>query len=658
MRNWRTNQTRTMARPLWILGLNLVVLGLARITLLLLNRSHFGELAVVEIGSSLFRGLLFDVSIVATFLGLPVLMLMLPFRWSASRSWRYIWSRISLLLTCAGIMVVVIDLTYFGLVHRHLGFEFAASQSEFGALAAMAFSEYPAQVLVMFLLPCGVAFCWSKLEFWDERVRGGGRPSRLTFPISLLLLALGVRGGIHGKPLNIVNSFESGSLARGYLELNAPFSLYHSLRNSRSQATEYMPDQEAVEVARGLILDLDSETPVASNYPLQRSRAGGDGRPNVVVIVLESWGSHYVDSIREVAGLPPLGATPHFDALASEGLLFTQMYCAGQLSIQGLAAVLAGIPSLPQFPWMGRGLEQSELSFLGHIAKQDGYRTHFLRGAKRSSFRLDAIAALAGFDQYMGMEDIVRNTGHEAMGMWGVWDQDLFDELNRVNMNGAAPFLGFCFTVSTHEPYQVPTGFKPDFPTEGLDSDYLSSLAYSDACLGRFIEQAKQAGYFENTIFLITSDHVMRSHVSPGNEAGLFHIPALLIGPGISPGIQDKVCGQTDLLPTLCDAAGWSCSYSAIGRSLLRPLPQGHGVLCQKGSLILRVEDSGYLVHNLRHTVTSKATGPAFDEEAVEQRLCALIQVTSQLLRENRFHRASMAASSGSHQESPNDASR
>jgi hypothetical protein len=65
MRNWRTNQTRTMARPLWILGLNLVVLGLARITLLLLNRSHFGELAVVEIGSSLFRGLLFDVSIVA-----------------------------------------------------------------------------------------------------------------------------------------------------------------------------------------------------------------------------------------------------------------------------------------------------------------------------------------------------------------------------------------------------------------------------------------------------------------------------------------------------------------------------------------------------------------------------------------------------------------
>ncbi|MDE0916573.1 MAG: sulfatase-like hydrolase/transferase [Planctomycetota bacterium] len=658
MRNRLTNQTHIVARPLWILSLNLAVLGLARITLLLLNRSHFGELDAVEIGASLLRGLLFDVSVVATFLGLPVLMLMLPFRWSTSRSWQYIWSRISLLLTCAGIMVVVIDLTYFGLVHRHLGFEFAASQSEFGALAAMAFSEYPAQVLVMFLLPCGVAFCWSKLEFWDERVRGGRRPSRLTFPISLLLLVLGVRGGIHGKPLNIVNSFESGSLARGYLELNAPFSLYHSLRNSRSQATAYMPDHEAVEVARSLILDLDSEAPVASNYPLQRSRTGSDGRPNVVVIVLESWGSHYVDSIREVAGLPPLGATPHFDALASEGLLFTQMYCAGQLSIQGLAAVLAGIPSLPQFPWMGRGLEQSELSFLGHLAKQEGYRTHFLRGAKRSSFRLDALAALAGFDQYMGMEDIVRNTGHEAMGMWGVWDQDLFDELNRVNMNGAAPFLGFCFTVSTHEPYQVPTGFKPDLPTEGLDSDYMSSLAYSDACLGRFIEQAKQAGYFENTIFLITSDHVMRSHVSPGNEAGLFHIPALLIGPGISPGIQNKVCGQTDLLPTLCDATGWSRSYSAIGRSLLRPLPEGHGMLCQKGSLILRVEDSGYIVHNLRHTVTSKATGAAFDEEAVEQRLCALIQVTSQLLRENRFHRANLAASNGRDPEPSNDANR
>ncbi|HJM58786.1 MAG: hypothetical protein CMJ98_12910 [Planctomycetes bacterium] len=658
MRNRLAHQTRTVVRPLWILGLNLVFLGLARITLLLLNGSDFGELDPVEICGSLFRGLRFDASIVATFVGLPVLMLMLPFRWSASRPWQYVWSRMSLLLTCVGVMVVVIDLTYFGLVHRHLGFEVAASESEFGALAAMAFSEYPAQLLVTILLPFGVALCWSKLESWDEGVCGGRRPSWLAFPISLVLLGLGVRGGIHGKPLNIVNSFESGSLARGYLELNAPFSLYHSLRNSRSQATAYMPDNEAVEVARGLILDLDSEAPVDNNFPLQRDRTGGGSQPNVVVIVLESWGSHYVDSIREAAGLPPLGATPHFDALASKGLLFTQMYCAGQLSIQGLSAVLAGVPSLPQFPWMGRGLEQSELSFLGHIAKQDGYRTHFLRGAKRSSFRLDAIAALAGFDEYMGMEDIVRNTGHEAMEMWGVWDQDLFDELNRVNMKGADPFLSFCFTVSTHEPYQVPAGFKPDFSAEGINSDYLASLSYSDACLGRFIEQTKHAGYFENTVFLITSDHVMRSYVSPGNEAGLFHIPALLIGPGIRPGIQDKVCGQTDLLPTLCDATGWSSSYSAIGRSLLRPLPEEHGALCQKGSLILRVEDSGYLVHNLRHTVTSKATSEAFDEEAVEQRLRALIQVTSQLLRENRFHRASIASSSGRQLKPSTDAGR
>ena len=150
----------------------------------------------------------------------------------------------------------------------------------------------------------------------------------------------------------------------------------------------------------------------------------------------------------------------------------------------------------------------------------------------------------------------------------------------------------------------------------------------------------------------------MRSYVSPGNEAGLFHIPALLIGPGIRPGIQDKVCGQTDLLPTLCDATGWSSSYSAIGRSLLRPLPEEHGALCQKGSLILRVEDSGYLVHNLRHTVTSKATSEAFDEEAVEQRLRALIQVTSQLLRENRFHRANTASSSGRQLKPSTDAGR
>jgi hypothetical protein len=56
--------------------------------------------------------------------------------------------------------------------------------------------------------------------------------------------------------------------------------------------------------------------------------------------------------------------------------------------------------------------------------------------------------------------------------------------------------------------------------------------------------------------------------------------------------------------------------------------------------------------------VTSKATSEAFDEEAVEQRLRALIQVTSQLLRENRFHRASIASSSGRQLKPSTDAGR
>ncbi|MHC4378853.1 MAG: LTA synthase family protein, partial [Planctomycetota bacterium] len=630
--------TRAVLRPLWIFGFNLALLCVARLLLLLFNRQQFEALSGSEVVLSLLRGLRFDLSLVATFAGLPVLMLLLPFRWSSSRPWQLTWSRLCLVLTCASLMVVVVDLNYFALVHRHLGVEVAASTSEFSSLAALVLQEYPLQLLVLLSLPVGLLLFWPRLERWDDARRGDERPAALVAPLALVLLVLGMRGGFGGKPLNIVNAFESGSLARGYLELNAPFSLYHSLRNSRFRPVEFMEEEEAYALSRDLLVG-DGEVLVSPDeLPLQRRRAGGTSRPNVVVIVMESWGAHYVDSLRERRGLEPLGATPHFDALAREGLLLERLYCAGQLSIHGLAAVLAGVPSLPNFPWMGRGIEQSELSYLGHIAAEAGYQTHFLRGAKRSSFRLDAISALAGFETYMGMEDLIANTGQEPMEMWGSWDEDLFAELHRMNQEAQEPFLGFCFTVSTHEPYQVPEGFDASRFEGHPEADYLASLAYSDACLGRFLEQARAAGDFEDTVFLITSDHVRRGFEAPDDERDLFHIPGLLIGPGIQPGILSAVCGQTDLLPTLCDAAGWPASYSPLGRSLLQPLPTEHGTLCLHNGLVMRIEEQGFLLHNLRsNVVASLASDDA--AEAMTRRLEALVQATSRLLLENRFYR-------------------
>jgi hypothetical protein len=343
--------TRAVLRPLWIFGFNLALLCVARLLLLLFNRQQFEALSGSEVVLSLLRGLRFDLSLVATFAGLPVLMLLLPFRWSSSRPWQLTWSRLCLVLTCASLMVVVVDLNYFALVHRHLGVEVAASTSEFSSLAALVLQEYPLQLLVLLSLPVGLLLFWPRLERWDDARRGDERPAALVAPLALVLLVLGMRGGFGGKPLNIVNAFESGSLARGYLELNAPFSLYHSLRNSRFRPVEFMEEEAAYALSRDLLVGEGEVLVSPDELPLQRRRAVGTSRPNVVVIVMESWGAHYVDSLRERRGLEPLGATPHFDALAREGLLLERLYCAGQLSIH--------LRGPAQYPRPGRGARGS-----------------------------------------------------------------------------------------------------------------------------------------------------------------------------------------------------------------------------------------------------------------------------------------------------------
>jgi hypothetical protein len=99
--------------------------------------------------------------------------------------------------------------------------------------------------------------------------------------------------------------------------------------------------------------------------------------------------------------------------------------------MDGLAALVAGIPTLPGTAYIGMGMEQNRMAYLGHMAEQEGYATIFLQSSKRASFHVDSIAAMAGFKTYLGAEDIPA-TGHaENITERGAWDYDMLHEANR-----------------------------------------------------------------------------------------------------------------------------------------------------------------------------------------------------------------------------------
>ena len=631
---------RSLLRPAWILAAWMVLLGTARVALLVAYRGEFAALDSAGLAGAFLTGLRLDLSISARFLAPVLLALVLPFRWSASRGWRLAWSRVALIAVLLGLILMLGDLIYFGLTGRHVGGELYELENDLDIVLAVAVADYLPALALYLLLAAGVLWVWRRLERWDEARSAGARAPLWLAPTMIAAVVLAGRGGLQNKPVGIATAYSSG-LEQGLLALNAPYGLYHSRKSRPIAMGRRLPANEALALVRAQVVAPGETLTAPEHLPVQRRPAGraSTTRPNIVIVLLESWDARFVDALRVVRGEAPLGATPSFDALAAGGLLFTRFYAAGQYSMNGITALLTGVPSIANASTLSRGLEQSELSYLGRMARAEGWSTHFVRGAKRSSFHLDDVAPMAGFERYSGMEDIIARPGTTLMDSWGVWDHHLFDELRRQDLEAPRPFLSFAFTVSTHEPYQTPREHERRFKAGAEHGDYLESLAYADACLGRYVEAARASGLLENTLLLVVSDHAARL---PGGAsrslASQLEIPCLIVGPGVTPGRYDGIASQVDLLPTLAALVGWKCEHAALGRDLLSsPPPPEHGALGAVGDLLVQVESTGWIAHDRTQIVQAVELAPGFDARMLEKRLLARIQVATWLLAQNRL---------------------
>jgi phosphoglycerol transferase MdoB-like AlkP superfamily enzyme len=307
--------------------------------------------------------------------------------------------------------------------------------------------------------------------------------------------------------------------------------------------------------------------------------------------------------------------------------------------MDGMSAILCGFPTLPGTSYLGRGLEQSSLSALGLLARGQGYTTWFIQSSERDSFRCDAIAPRLGFEHYLGAEDIPAEAPAAPRGVLrgACWDHEMFAEAARKLALSKGPSLAFLYTNTTHPPFLWPEDRWKKRRGDGLEDRYLNSLGYADWALGRFFESAKAAGWFSRTIFLITADHLggPGAGVTTGDPATRHHIPCLILAPGLQPGVDRRIGSQLDVVPTIVDLAGWTTPQAALGTSLTADPVPGRGALCIEGNQILRVEEGGFVVHDLSGRVSSR--GDAADE--IERRLLSVVQVAYTLLKTNRIDR-------------------
>jgi len=314
-------------------------------------------------------------------------------------------------------------------------------------------------------------------------------------------------------------------------------------------------------------------------------------RPNVVVIFTDDQGTLDMGAY----GADDL-ETPHLDALAAEGVRFTQFYSAAPVCSPSRAGLLTG--RYPQVAGMpsnaGReGMPQTELT-LGNLFQDAGYATALV-GKWHLGHTHETTPNRQGFDYFFGhLGGCIDNYSH--FFYWGgpnhhdLWENDteiyrdgeffqemVVDEaLAWVDGVEAQPFFLYFALNSPHYPYQGTADWLMHYREQGVSYPrdlYNAFVSTMDEAIGRLLDGLRQRGLRENTIVVFQSDHghsvEERAHFGGGYAGpyrgakfslyeGGIRVPAIISWPGRIPSgeVRDQVAHGCDWFPTLTALSG------------------------------------------------------------------------------------------------------
>lgn len=418
-------------------------------------------------------------------------------------------------------------------------------------------------------------------------------------PTSVLLLLglmfIAIRGGVTTSTMNIGRVYFSEDIFLNHTAINPVFSMLSSFKQSKQafdQEYRFMPDTEATQVFE------EAFTVPAFPRDSLPSLLNTD-RPNIVFILLESFGAVVTES---VGGLK--GVTPHLDRLASEGVLFNKMYANSFRTDRGIVSALAGYPAQPTLSLIKYPKKSDALRSIMSSVKENGYQTSFLYGGDVD------FAYIKSFFVSQKVTDITRDTDFpvkELLNKWGAPDHITFPRLlKEMREAKEMPYMKTFLTLSSHEPFDVPYAH--------FDDPYVNSVAYTDSCLGSFVDELKQLPEWDNTLLILVPDHDMRYPYNIEYYAPERHDIFMIWAGGAvkERRLIEKICSQADIATTLLSQLNIDTKDFPFSRDILAPtykqlafytFPNGFGV----------IDTSGYTVFDCGSMHTMLQQGPNSD---------------------------------------------
>ena len=300
---------------------------------------------------------------------------------------------------------------------------------------------------------------------------------------------------------------------------------------------------------------------------------------NVVLIHLESTRPQSVTPYNK-----GLETTPFLDELSKESLLVERAYTTVPHTSKASVSVNCGIS-----PHLVQRTAEAEpggipAPCLADLLNEQGYKTVLFQSSTKGFDDFGDLAENFGYEEYYSLESM-DTEGFERSNYFGYEDDIMLKPSEEwLKERGDEPFMAEYLLGTGHHDYKPPThyGLK-DFSEDDKLDRYLNCLRYQDFFLRNLMDQYKELGRYEDTIFVIFGDHGegfgehgRYAHDDNPYEEAL-RVPLLIHAPGWFES-GERVEGpsnHTDVLPTVLDLLGYEVKYGEYpGYSLLRAIPE------------------------------------------------------------------------------------
>ncbi|QUP88268.1 LTA synthase family protein [Exiguobacterium sp. PFWT01] len=387
------------------------------------------------------------------------------------------------------------------------------------------------------------------------------RRALVTFVVAVSVFLFNLSLAETERPELLTRSFDRELLVKNIGTFN--FHVYDAMLQTKTSAQKAMADESEL----ATIEQFTRQNYAAPNPDLFGKYKG----KNVIVVSFES-AQNFTHNMKAPNGEY---ITPNLNKLIEESHYWPNYYhTVGQGKTSDAEFALDNsLYGLPRGAVYFTNAD-NEFQALPELVKDENYYSAVFHANNKSFWNRDQMYKNIGVDQFFDEKSY--DLGNpEDMTEWGLLDDSFFEQSIPMLQELPEPYYAKFITLTNHFPYTMPSEdyeLVPKFETSSTTlNNFPQALAYQDYALGLFIDQLKENGMWEDTIFVVYGDHygistnhnsamaelLGKDELTPFDVAKLQQVPFAIHLPDQKEGeVHETIGSHVDMKPTILHLLG------------------------------------------------------------------------------------------------------